>query len=86
MIAPLLAQAPEFQSGAVEINWEAVAEEVFGEDRVHLVERLDEALDVAVTRAEVDLHPGAGVLVTGSIPLVGEVRTLLRVPAEEDDA
>jgi dihydrofolate synthase/folylpolyglutamate synthase len=64
----------------------AIAEEVFGEDRVHLVERLDEALDVAVTCAEVDLHPGAGVLVTGSIPLVGEVRTLLRVPAEEEEA
>jgi len=62
-----------------------IAEEVFGEDRVHVVDRLDEALDVAVTRAEVDLHPGAGVLVTGSIPLAGEVRTLLRVDLSSED-
>ncbi|MBL8929916.1 MAG: bifunctional folylpolyglutamate synthase/dihydrofolate synthase [Kineosporiaceae bacterium] len=59
-----------------------IAREIFGEDRVHVADRLDDALDLAVTRAEVDLEPGAGVLVTGSIPLAGEVRTLLRV---EDD-
>ncbi|MBK6871371.1 MAG: bifunctional folylpolyglutamate synthase/dihydrofolate synthase [Kineosporiaceae bacterium] len=56
-----------------------IAREVFGEDRVHVADRLDSALDLAVARAEVDHEPGAGVLVTGSIPLAGEVRTLLRV-------
>lgn len=30
IVAPLLAQTPEFQSGQVELNWEAVCEEVFG--------------------------------------------------------
>jgi hypothetical protein len=30
IVAPFLAQAPEFQSGQVEINWEAITEEVFG--------------------------------------------------------
>ena len=30
IVAPLLEQAPEFQSGQVEINWEAITEEVFG--------------------------------------------------------
>ncbi|MFZ0157659.1 MAG: folylpolyglutamate synthase/dihydrofolate synthase family protein [Kineosporiaceae bacterium] len=63
------AMAPEDLGG--------IAEEVFGEDRVHVVERLDEALDLAVARAEVDHRPGAGVLVTGSIPLAAEVRVLL---------
>lgn len=30
IIAPLLAQTKEFQSGQVEINWEAISEEVYG--------------------------------------------------------
>ncbi len=55
----------------------AIAAEVFGEDVVHVVERLDVALDRAVELAEADHRPGAGVLVTGSIPLVAEVRVLL---------
>jgi dihydrofolate synthase/folylpolyglutamate synthase len=55
-----------------------VAREVFGEDRVHVTERLDDAVDLAVARAEADGEPrGTGVLATGSITLVAEVRTLL---------
>ena len=56
-----------------------VAEEVFGEDRVLAVEALDEALQVAVDRAESQASEGAGagVLVTGSVTVVGEARALL---------
>lgn len=57
-----------------------VARDVFDPDRVHVVERLDDALQVAVDLAESEAEGGlgAGVLVTGSITLVGEARTLLR--------
>ncbi len=59
-----------------------IAEDIFGEDRVHVVDRLYDALDIAVARSEVDLKPGSAVLATGSIPLVGEVRTLLGLAGE----
>jgi dihydrofolate synthase/folylpolyglutamate synthase len=56
----------------------AVAVEVFGEDRVEVTPRLDDAIDSAVSLAEEegDLG-GSGVLVTGSIVTVAEARTLL---------
>lgn len=53
-----------------------LAEEVFDPDQVHRAERLDEAIDVATTRAESD-DSQAGVLITGSILLVAEARILL---------
>jgi dihydrofolate synthase / folylpolyglutamate synthase len=56
----------------------ALAVEVFGEDRVVVEERLDDAIDTAVAQAEEDAVLGsAGVLVTGSVVTVGEARTLL---------
>ncbi|GAB3677127.1 bifunctional folylpolyglutamate synthase/dihydrofolate synthase [Angustibacter aerolatus] len=55
----------------------AVAEEVFGEDRVHVARDLPTALDVAVTLAERDGDLGAGVLATGSVTMAAEVRILL---------
>ncbi|MEU1289659.1 folylpolyglutamate synthase/dihydrofolate synthase family protein [Kitasatospora sp. NPDC005856] len=56
----------------------ALAVEVFGEDRVQVEPRLDDAIAAAVTLAEEegDLS-GAGVLVTGSVITVGEARLLL---------
>ena len=57
----------------------AVAEEVFGEDRVHRADRLDDAVARAVDLAEQGVGgspTGAGVLVTGSITLVAEARIL----------
>lgn len=58
-----------------------IAIDVFGEDRVRTSERLDEALDIAVTVAEsedtVGVGSGVGVLVTGSALLAGEARILL---------
>jgi dihydrofolate synthase/folylpolyglutamate synthase len=53
------------------------AAEVFGEHRVTMAQRLDEAIDVAATLAEGDGRPGSGVLVTGSITLVADTRALL---------
>jgi dihydrofolate synthase/folylpolyglutamate synthase len=56
----------------------AIAVEVFGDDRVEVTPRLDDAIDSAVSLAEEegDLG-GSGVLVTGSIVTVAEARTLL---------
>ncbi|MGN8246752.1 bifunctional folylpolyglutamate synthase/dihydrofolate synthase [Cellulomonas soli] len=54
-----------------------VAIDVFGEDRVHVAARLDDAIDMAVQRAESEADRGAGVLVTGSIVLVADARVLL---------
>ncbi|WP_165985577.1 folylpolyglutamate synthase/dihydrofolate synthase family protein [Streptomyces sp. YIM 98790] len=56
----------------------ALAVEVFGEDRVQVEPRLDDALDAAIALAEEeDEYAGAGVLVTGSVITVGEARLLL---------
>lgn len=57
-----------------------IAIDVFGEDRVHVEERLDAAIDLAVARAESEEQYGAGVLVTGSVVLVAEARILLGRP------
>lgn len=57
-----------------------IAIDVFGEDRVHIEERLDAAIDLAVARAESEEQYGAGVLVTGSVVLVAEARILLGRP------
>ncbi|WP_159792428.1 bifunctional folylpolyglutamate synthase/dihydrofolate synthase [Puerhibacterium puerhi] len=58
-----------------------VARDVFGEDRVHVAERLDEALQVATDLAErhdpVGSGIGTGVLVTGSVITVADARILL---------
>jgi dihydrofolate synthase/folylpolyglutamate synthase len=51
---------------------------VFGDDRVHRTVRLDDALDVAIGRAEEGGLVGGGVLATGSITLAADVRRLLR--------
>ncbi|MFC7220259.1 bifunctional folylpolyglutamate synthase/dihydrofolate synthase [Streptomyces polyrhachis] len=55
-----------------------IAVEVFGEDRVQVEPRLDDALEAAITLAEEEgEYSGAGVLVTGSVITVGEARLLL---------
>ncbi|CAO5169812.1 Folylpolyglutamate synthase [Frankia sp. AiPs1] len=57
----------------------AVAAGVFGAERVEVTPRLDDALDDAVRLAEQESElGGAGVLVTGSAPVVGRARALLR--------
>ncbi|GHH33163.1 bifunctional tetrahydrofolate synthase/dihydrofolate synthase [Streptomyces candidus] len=55
-----------------------IAVEVFGEDRVQVEPRLDDAIEEAITLAEEDGEfSGGGVLVTGSVITVGEARLLL---------
>lgn len=61
---------------------EALAQEVFGEDRVRSEDRLDDALDTAVALVDAETIAGGGaggvgVLVTGSVVTAGEARTLL---------
>jgi dihydrofolate synthase/folylpolyglutamate synthase len=55
----------------------AVAVEVFGDSRVEVASRLDDAIEAAVTTAEEDGNVGGGVLVTGSIVTVGAARRML---------
>jgi dihydrofolate synthase/folylpolyglutamate synthase len=56
----------------------AVAVEVFGADRVEVAPRLDDAIDAAVRLVEEDAElGGGGVVVAGSLTIVGEARHLL---------
>ena len=60
-----------------------VARDLFGEHRVRVVPRLDDALELGVTLAETGGATGGsigsgGVLVTGSVITAGQARTLLR--------
>lgn len=56
----------------------SLAVEVFSEDRVFVEPELPDAIDRALALAEeVGAYEGAGVLITGSVVLVGEVRRLL---------
>ncbi|MDR2373578.1 MAG: bifunctional folylpolyglutamate synthase/dihydrofolate synthase [Bifidobacteriaceae bacterium] len=60
----------------------AVAREVFGPERVEVVERLDDALVRAIELAELDSEGApsplaTGVLATGSVTIAAEVRILL---------
>jgi dihydrofolate synthase / folylpolyglutamate synthase len=60
---------------------EELAAEIFGEDRVSVADRLDDAIEAAVTLADEavvgDLPGGGGVLVTGSVITAGDARKLL---------
>jgi dihydrofolate synthase / folylpolyglutamate synthase len=62
-----------------------LAEEVFGAERVSVATRMDDAIDMAVQLAdEADLYGGGtGVLATGSVITVADVRRLLGAPAED---
>ncbi len=54
-----------------------LAVEIFGEDRVDATGRLEEALDMALARAETDGRMSGGVLVTGSVTMAAQARVLL---------
>ncbi len=56
-----------------------LAEEIFGEERVHVRPRLDDALDEAIGLVEAGGAVGGGVLATGSVTLAADVRILLKV-------
>ena len=58
-----------------------MAADIFGEERVTVVSRLDDALERAVLKADAaegydDAIGSGGVLVTGSVVTVGEARVL----------
>jgi dihydrofolate synthase/folylpolyglutamate synthase len=59
----------------------ALAVEVFGDERVHQVERLDDAIVLAVNQAEAEGGRTGGVLVTGSVTMAAEARLLAGAPA-----
>ncbi|MFW6641788.1 bifunctional folylpolyglutamate synthase/dihydrofolate synthase [Nocardiopsis algeriensis] len=60
-----------------------LAARIFGEDRVHVAPRLDDAIDRAVGLAEDGTEfGGAGVLVTGSVVTAGDAVHLLRGSGE----
>jgi dihydrofolate synthase / folylpolyglutamate synthase len=54
-----------------------IAIDIFGEDRVKVFDRLDDALDYAMGRAEEGGLIGGGVLATGSVTMAADVRLLL---------
>lgn len=59
-----------------------MAADIFGEQRVHVTSRLDDALEMAIGMAEAaegyeEAIGSGGVLVTGSVVTVGEARVLL---------
>ncbi|MEU5162939.1 Mur ligase family protein [Streptomyces sp. NPDC020875] len=57
----------------------AIAVEIYGDERVVVEPRLDDALEAAVSLAEEEAeYSGAGVLVTGSVFTAGEARLLLK--------
>jgi dihydrofolate synthase/folylpolyglutamate synthase len=56
-----------------------IAEDIFDPDRVHVADRLDDAIDIAAGLAEHDGRPGTGVLATGSVTIAADVRRLLGV-------
>lgn len=85
LLEPVLAEVVVTQSSSVRSHdvddLEEIAIDIFGEDRVRSAGRLDEAIDVAAGRAEsedlIGVGTGTGVLVTGSVILAAEARTLL---------
>jgi dihydrofolate synthase/folylpolyglutamate synthase len=59
-----------------------LAREVFGDNRVEIADRLDDAVDAAVTLAEAKGGVTGGVIITGSITLVADARILLKGSAD----
>lgn len=58
----------------------ALATDVFGDDRVAVASSVSDAIDLAATLAEQGAdYGGAGVLITGSVVLVGQAMTVLEV-------
>jgi dihydrofolate synthase/folylpolyglutamate synthase len=52
---------------------------LFGEDRVHVVDRLDDAIDRAIGMADAEGEfSGTGVFITGSVVTAGDARHLLK--------
>ncbi|MGA7206882.1 MAG: Mur ligase family protein [Specibacter sp.] len=76
--SPRAIPAAELAEMAVDLGW--------AEEDVHIAEKLDDAIEWAVERAEANNDLAGGVLITGSITLVGEARILLGRPGEKEGA
>ncbi len=74
--SPRAIPAAELAELAVDLGWD--------EEDVHIAEKLDDAIEWAVERAESNNDLAGGVLITGSITLVGEARILLGRPGERE--
>jgi dihydrofolate synthase / folylpolyglutamate synthase len=83
MNAVVITQVASTSRGMPAEELAELASEVFGAERVRIAPRLDDAIDVAVSLAEESGVGLPGVLVTGSVVLVGEARTLL---SQNDEA
>jgi dihydrofolate synthase/folylpolyglutamate synthase len=84
ILEPVLAEVVITENGSARAiaadDLAAVAVEVFGQDRVVVESRLDDAIETAIRLAEEGndgVLVGAGVLVTGSVVTAGEARLLL---------
>ncbi|GGL00537.1 dihydrofolate synthase [Sphaerisporangium melleum] len=61
-----------------------LAEDIYGSERVHRADRLDDAIDIAIGLAEeTGEFTGSGVLITGSVVTVGDARLLLKAAGAE---
>ncbi|MGN5732238.1 bifunctional folylpolyglutamate synthase/dihydrofolate synthase [Arthrobacter psychrochitiniphilus] len=76
--SPRAIPAAELAELAVDLGW--------NEEDVHIAEKLDDAIEWAVERAEANNDLAGGVLITGSITVVGEARILLGRPGEKAGA
>ena len=76
--SPRAIPAAELAELAVDLGWQ--------EEDVHIAEKLDDAIEWAVERAEANNDLAGGVLITGSITLVAEARILLGRPGEREGA
>ncbi|WP_218712991.1 folylpolyglutamate synthase/dihydrofolate synthase family protein [Arthrobacter sp. BF1] len=76
--SPRAIPAAELAEIAVDLGWD--------EEDIHIAEKLDDAIEWAVERAEANNDLAGGVLITGSITLVGEARILLGRPGEKEGA
>ncbi|QTF71726.1 bifunctional folylpolyglutamate synthase/dihydrofolate synthase [Arthrobacter woluwensis] len=68
--SPRAIPAGELAELAVDLGW--------GEENVHISEKLDDAIEWAVARSEANDDLSGGVLITGSITVVAEARILLQ--------
>ena len=74
--SPRAIPAAELAEIGVDLGW--------AEEDVHISEKLDDAIEWAVERAESNNDLAGGVLITGSITLVAEARILLGRPGEKE--
>ncbi|WP_026555085.1 bifunctional folylpolyglutamate synthase/dihydrofolate synthase [Arthrobacter sp. 35W] len=74
--SPRAIPAAELAELAADLGWD--------EANIHIAEKLDDAIEWAVERADSNNDLAGGVLVTGSITLVAEARMLLGRPGEKE--